>query len=170
MMPAFYIIYTVKDAKGKTATTEVKIPTTFNIANIIEFAGALAVIINALIKGQIVAISIVATINMSDLVGLRTSPLADSDVEEKASFGFSSDAGFDSGLMLPTFNEDFFVAGTRDVDLADAAVIDFTEAMLLGISTSPGPVVVTPSDAHGDDLDLFKYGYEVFMASGRRRR
>lgn len=170
MMPAFYIIYTVKDAKGKTATTEVKIPVTFDIANIIEFAGALAIIINALIKGQIVAISLVATINMSGLSGLRTSPLADSDVEEKASFGFVSDAGFDTGLMLPTFNEDFFVTGSRDVDLADAAVIDFTEAMLLGISTSPGPVVVTPSDAHGDDLDLFSYGYEVFMASGRRKR
>lgn len=170
MMPAFYIIYTVKDAKGKTATTEVKIPTTFNIANIIEFAGALAIIINALIKGQIVAISIVATINMSGLSGLRTSPLADSDVEEKASFGFQTDAGFDTGLMLPTFNESYFITGSRDVDLTDPDVIDFTEAMLLGISTSPGAIVVTPSDAHGDDLDLFDYGYEMFMSSGRRKR
>lgn len=169
MMPAFYIVYTVKDAKGKTATTEIKIPTTFNMANIVQFAGALAILINALIKGQIIAISIIATINMSGLSGLRTAPLADSDVEEKASFGFSTDAGFDTGLMLPTFNEDFLVSGSRDVDLADAAVIDFTEAMMLGISTSPGPVVVTPSDAHGDDIDLFRYGYEVFMASGRRK-
>lgn len=169
MMPAFYIIYTIKDAKGKTATTEVKVPTSFDIANIVEFAGALAVIFNALIKGQLVAISIVATISMSGLVGLRTAPLADSDVEEKASFGFTTDAGFDTGLMLPTFNEDFLIAGTRDVDLTDAAVIDLTEAMLLGISTNPGPVVVTPSDAHGDDVDIFRYGYEVFMASGRRK-
>jgi hypothetical protein len=169
MMPAFYIIYTVKDAKGKTATTEIKIPTTFNITNIVNFAGAMAILINTLIKGQIIAISIVATINMSSIISIRSAPLADSDVEEKASFGFSTDAGFDTGLMLPTFNEDFLVSGTRDVDLTDAAVIDFTEAMLLGISTAPGPVVTTPSDAHGDDLDLFRFGYEVFMASGRRK-
>lgn len=170
MMPAFYIIYTVKDAKGKTATTEIKVPTTFNMANIVQFAGALALLINALIKGQIVAISIVATVNMSGLVGLRTAPEADSDVEEKASFGFQTDAGFDTGLMLPTFNEAYFISGSRDVDLTDPDVIDFTEAMLLGISTSPGPVTVTPSDAHGDDIDLFDYAYEMFMASGRRKR
>lgn len=169
-MLAFVCIFTFKDAKGKTATTEVKVPLTFDLANVIEFVGALAIIYNTLTKGQIVAITIGVAINMAGLVGLRTAPLADSDVEEKASFGFVTDAGFPTGFELPTFNEDYLIAGSRDVDLTDPDVIDLTEAILLGISTTPGPVTVTPSDAHGDDIDLFSYGYEVFMASGRRKR
>jgi len=169
-MLAIYIIYTIKDAKGKTATTEVKVPLTIALANALAFAAAMAVLINNLTKGAIVAISLVINVNIASIVGIRTTPDADSDVEEKVSFGFLTDAGFPTGLDIPTADEVIFVTGSRDVDLTNTDVIDFTEAMLLGLSTTPGPVVVTPTDAHGDDIDIYSYGYELFAASGRRKR
>ena len=165
-MLALKLVYTIRDAKGKEATTEIKIPLTISLTNAINFAGAMAVLIDALIKGQIVNISIIASVTMSSLTGIKTVPDADSDVEEKGAFGFVTDAGFPTAVNLPTFNEDFVLAGSDVIDLADAAVIDFTEAMLLGITAG---VLVQPVDAHGDDIDLFSYGYERFQASGRRR-
>lgn len=165
-MLALKLVYTIRDEKGKEATTEIKIPLSISLANAINFAGAMAVLINALVTGAIVNISIIATVDLSSLVGLRTSPLAGSDVEEKGAFGFKTDVGFPTSVQLPTFNEDFVIAGSDLIDLTDAAVIDFTEAMLLGITAG---VLVEPVDAHGDDIDLFEYGYERFRSSGRRR-
>lgn len=165
-MLALRLVYTVRDAKGKEATTEIKIPLTISLANAINFAGAMAILINDLTKGAIVNISIIATVDLSSLVGLRTTPLADSDVEEKGAFGFITDTGFPTAVNLPTFDETFVVAGSDIIDLTATEVIDFTEAMLLGITAG---VLVEPVDAHGDDVDLFSYGYERFRSSGRRR-
>lgn len=165
-MLALRLVYTIRDAKGKEATTEIKIPLSISLANAINFAGAMAILIDNLTKGQIVNISIIASVDLGSLVGLRTAPLADSDVEEKGAFGFVTDAGFPTSVNLPTFDETYLMAGTDVVDLTDADVIDFTEAMLLGITAG---VLVQPCDAHGDDIDLFSYGYERFRSSGRRR-
>jgi hypothetical protein len=165
-MMVIKIVYTVRDAKGKEATTEVKIPITISLTNAITFATAMAVLIDALMKGQIVNISIVVGVQLSGIVGIKTVPDADSDVEEKGAFGFITVEGFPTSVNIPTFDEAFVTAGSDVIDLADAAVIDFTEAMLLGLTAG---VLVEPVDAHGDDIDLFSYGYERFQASGRRR-
>ena len=73
-MMVIKIVYTVRDAKGKEATTEVKIPITISLTNAITFATAMAVLIDALMKGQIVNISIVVGVQLSGIVGIKTVP------------------------------------------------------------------------------------------------
>lgn len=160
----FSILFSIRDAKGATATTEMGVPDTVSLANLTAFAAALAPLINDIIKGAITRIGLVLAIDLPG--GLRTTPDATSDVEEGARFQFSTENGFYSSMRLPTFDEQFIVAGSNAVDLEDADVDAFTTAMLEGITVNS--TLVEPVDIRGEDLVAMRSAKESFLSSRGR--
>src|ERR1044072_3759247 len=107
--PHIFVNTTVRDAKGKNSSFEYKFPTTAasaaNIAALIDAAKTGATLADAIIKGRIVDVSIGIKVDLSAL-SLKSTPTADSDVEEGARFQFNTAADALTGFRLPTFDED----------------------------------------------------------------
>jgi hypothetical protein len=98
---------------------------------------------------------------------LNTSPGTGADVEEGARFQFQTAGGFATGHRVATFTEAKIVPGSRDVDLVDADVSAWTNALVSGIDTSGagGSGVVSASDARNDDIVSLKFAREQFQSS-----
>lgn len=162
---AYTIMYSIVDEKGKTSTTEVKIPGATTWTNAVIFAQQLALLIDDLIVGAITRIGITADVELPG--GLTASAAANSDVEEGARFQFRTENGFFSGLRLPTFDEAKIAAGTRGVNLADADVAAFVTAMEDGIDLTSygGSGTVQPCDGREEDLVTLEFAREQFLSS-----
>lgn len=160
---AFVLLYSIQDNKAATSTMEINVPDSFALANVIDFAADMALLINAVITGAIRRIGVGILITLPG--GLRTTPDPDSDVEEGARFQFLTAGGFPTSFRIPTFDEDFIQAGTRAVDTADTAVATLVTAMISGAATTPGPITVTPSDKREEDIVALVSAQEQFMSS-----
>lgn len=167
MALAIKIIYTAVDDKGATATTEVKVPTGFTIAQYTEFAQSMAQFIDAIIGGRITSANFCVGVDISGL-GLKAAALVSSDVEEKGFFQYSTAGGFHTRLQLPALNEGFVSLGSDDIDVTDPDVLAFDQAMVLGIAVT-GPATIQPTDEREDDITARDFAREVFRASGSRR-
>ncbi|MCZ7544890.1 MAG: hypothetical protein M5R40_15810 [Anaerolineae bacterium] len=162
---AFTVMLSVIDEKGKTSTTEVKLPTATVWADAVIMAQQIALLIDPLILGAITRVGVTADVELP--VGLAASASANSDVEEGARFQFRTENGFYTGLRLPTFDESLIVAGTRGVDLTDTDVAAFVAAMEDGIDTSGygGTDTVEPCDARDEDIVSLEFAREQFLSS-----
>lgn len=160
------IIVTFRDAKGKTATTEIKIPTGLDLDNMIEFAQDMIEIIDAMTRGAIISVTLGIGIDISAL-SLTSTPFADADVEEKGQFQFQTAGGFYTTVNIPTFNEDNVLAGTDAIDQTDVDVSPFIVAMTDGIELTDMSTV-EPCDSREDDIVALVYARERFRASGKR--
>ena len=160
------IIYTVRDQKGKTATTEIKIPTGISIGNMIEFAQDMAVLIDAITNGQIVSVTIGIGVDIGSL-GLTAAPGSTADVEEKGSFQFRTAGGFFTQVNIPCISDTNVVAGSDALDQTDADILAFRDAMLTGLVLTDTSVV-QPCDSREDDIVSLVYARERFRASGKR--
>lgn len=152
-------VFTIRDAKGARSTVEINIDVA-TIANAQTFITAFAPLLDALILGVIerVGICILATLPG----GLRAVPTLGSDVEEGARFMYNTVSGYKTGFRVPTFNEAFLVDGTQRVDLADADVIAFNNAIEDGLAT------FEPSDYRGDDIVALRSALESFQKTRTR--
>lgn len=95
---------------------------------------------------------------------------ANSDVEEKCEMTFISDNGFITRILIPTFKETLYIAGSKLVNLASQVVIDFIMTVLQGADAIPG-VGEDRFDFttnRGEDLHALIGAEEAF--AGRRRR
>jgi len=166
MAHAIKVIYSIRDNKGKLATTEVKAPTGKTIAQYQEFAQKLGTLINNVVIGQIVNVSIAFTVDISTQ-GWAASPGLTSDVEEKGVFQYLTVGGFNTGVALPTWSDLLVANGSDAVDLTDPDVIAFNAAMLTGV-TLVDTSVISPCDAREDDIASLVFARERFRASGKR--
>lgn len=159
------VMYSIQDEKGKTSTTEINMPTATTFTDASIMAGEMALLVDAMITGQITRIGIVATVDLP--VTLKAAPLANSDVEEGARFQFRTINGFFSGLRLPTFDEAAIVAGSKAVDLTDGDVTAFVTAMVdgLDITGAGGSGVIQPADKRNEDLTALEFAKEQFLSS-----
>lgn len=155
---AFAILYSVVDEKGAQSTFEVNLPTATAFADVVTFAGSMAQLVNPLITGAITRIGVAFTVPIPG-TGVRAAPLADSDVEEGARFQYRTAGGFLTALRLPTFNEAFVQAQSRNVDLLDVAVAPFNTAMIAGIAGEQ------PSDKREEDIVALDFAREQFQSS-----
>lgn len=167
-MPAYSVIFSFRDAKGKSSTTEVNIPTGLTLANMTIFAQEMAKLIDPLITGVITRIGL--AINIALPAGLAANPLSTSDVEEGGKFQFSTAGGYYTGLRIPTWMESLVSAGSDDINTLDADVAAFVAAMMSGIDlTTATPVAgtgtVTPTDGRGDDITALVNAKEQFVNS-----
>lgn len=160
--PHVFVVYSIKDAKGKISITKVNFPDSADIAIVKIFARSTAEFINNIIKGQIVDIGIGLSVDMSGLT-LRAAPDPDSDVEEGARFTWRAATGALTNFRLPTFDEAFLVSGTKNVDTADAAVDTFVDRIIEG--HTEGLINVSPSDDRGSDIVSLDAARESFTAS-----
>lgn len=159
----FKIIYTIVDAKGTESDTSINFPTSYNFGDVRLFAEQSAARINQLITGKIVRIGIGFTVDLPS--GLRAVAAANSDVEEGARFQFRTAGGYHTAMRLPTFDESYIVPGTREVDLTDADVTDFTDSMVTGAPVVALGGVLSPSDTRDDDIVELKAARESFQSS-----
>jgi len=165
---AFSVLYSIEDAKGAVSTTEVNVPLSLAWLDVTLFATALAPMIDSLIKGRITRVGVCATLPLPGTLKGTADPT--SDVEEGARFQFITANGYPTAMRLPTFDEQFIIAGTTEVDQTDANVSTFLQSMESGINTSGngGAGVVEPCDKREDDIDALRFAREAFQASRSR--
>lgn len=166
MTHAVQIIYTIKDNKGKLATCTIKVPTGLTVANYLEFGQEMGTLINNIVIGQIVSVGVALTVDL--LPGWSQTPGVTSDVEEKASWQYMAAGNWRTGTKVPTLSELLVVDGSDNLDLTDAAIIAFNDAMIDGILLPVGAITVQPCDARENDIESLVFGREVFRASGKR--
>lgn len=169
------VLISVRDAKGKISTTEVKfsVGNTFSVRGLEVIAQRIAELVAPLLAGQIVRIGVALSFELPASLGVSgdntLSP--DSDVEEGARFQFRTAGGYTTSLRLPTFYESKLISGTDQVNLTDADVAAFVNAMVDQISVTDGPdtYIVNPSDYRGDGIVHLVFAREQFISTRRRR-
>lgn len=160
------VIVTVRDRKGKTSTTEIKIPTGLTLANMIEFAQDLASLIDPITSGQIINVGIGIRVDLSSL-GLTAAAGTTADVEEKGQFQFGTALGTYTTVNIPCIGDLDVVDGSDELDQSDADIAAFITAMTGGI-TLTDTSVVQPTDAREEDITSLVYARERFRSSGKR--
>lgn len=164
MAVPFSLIYTVRDAQGDTSTTQVHMPTAFNLAQYTEFAASMATLIDAMLHGRVETAELCLS---ADLSGLTSNTiLTTSDVEEVAAFVGRTTEGRPVEVNIPALNDGVVVAGTNQLDLADPSVAAFITMLEDGIAVTGG--TATPCDVGEDDIDTVISATKEVRGSGKR--
>jgi len=167
------VILTIEDAKGKQATTEFHLADGLSIAQLGAAAQALAQLVEPMIRGRIVAISVGFKVALPVFGAGDGNALQDyADVEEGARFQFRTDNGFPTAQRIPCFDEALIVVGTDQVDTSDSAVSAYINAMLdqLSVGSGGSAFTVILQDARGEAISTLASARESFQASRRNRR
>lgn len=157
--------FTIVDGKGAKSTTSFNLPDGLLSASYSEIALGLAQQIKNIITGGIVSAQVCFAVDISSITDVA---LADplSDVEEGATFVWNSVGGFHSSNRIATFDEQFILTGTRQVDVLDATIIDFIGAIEEGITTT-GEGTPDFTDYRGADITGYYSARESFQRSRR---
>lgn len=134
-----------------------------NLSNAVE---ALALLVEPLIMGQIVAAGFTIEVPLNGvIVGAAANVLA--DVQEKAVFAFRTANGFLKRISIPTFAETLFTGGGsgHDVDITDPDVAAFVDAMEDGIdlAAAGGVGLVGVVDTRDEDLVSLESAVQLFV-------
>lgn len=161
--PHAFVTYSVQDAKGQVRPFIINFPVAVDIGVLrTNFVPTTATLLNAIMKGKIVQAGIGLAVDLSSAT-IRATPDADSDVEEGAYFGWKAGNGADTGFRIPTFDEAFLVAGSKQVDLANEDVDDFVQRIIEGQTVAL--TNVSPSTDRGEDIEEISTAYEQFKSS-----
>jgi len=135
----------------------IPVPGTTAVADAIDFAEAMILLIEPLLAGTL------RDARISIGVGFTpwASALSTADVQEKARFVFRTVGGFVKSISLPTFVESLFSAGSKDVDLTDTDVAAFVTAMIDGITVA-STETVEPSDVREADITELEAASEAW--------
>lgn len=163
MAIAVKVVYSFVDDKGKTATSEVKVPLGFSIAQYIEFAEEMGLLIDAAVNTQMTSIAISLGVTLPG--GLQSGAGVGADVEEKGAFQFSTVGGWKTRVNLPGLTESLVIAGTDAIDETDAAVAALITAFESGITLPIAGGTLSPCDAREDDIVSLDFARERFRAS-----
>lgn len=160
---AYSVVFNFMDGKGKESFTKVRVPTTFAIADYIEFAQFVAQEFLDLSTGRITSVSIVVGLDLSTGTFKAVADVL-ADVFEKALFTFNTVlAGFRSKFKFPTWDESNTIDGTDQIDTSDIAVAAFITAYEAGIVTTGGTINFTDSRENvADSNDIAR---EIFRKS-----
>jgi len=160
-MPVFTLNLVIQDEKGLKSTVSINFDGTNDeiaLADLEWATGQVAPIVEDLITGAIVGVGWTYTPAFPS--GLRAAPLADSDVEEGGKFIFTSTPPYITSVRIPTLDETLVVNPTKDINLANAAVIAFVNLMEDGLTHVALPMPVT--DYRGEDVTVLKSAREQF--------
>ena len=157
---------TVRDDKGEESVVTLYTTDGFTLPQLIGAVVAIAPLVKNLIGGGIVHASLSIDVDLSGISGIADIE-PNSDVEEGALFFFETATGFDKRNRLPTFLEEFVVAGTKQVDMSAIEVAAFTNAIIAGVTS--GAATVTFTDNRSVDLSIVGDAYESFQSSRSSR-
>ena len=161
------LTYSVEDAKGKTGSFIMHFPDNTDIPGLIGdgvFAQTTAQLIDPLIDGVIKDAGAVIGVDISGL-GLKTSAISGSDVEEGALFTFRSTEGAPTKFRLPTFDETYGLETGQAVDTSAPDVDSFIQRIING--DTQGATTVRFADSRGNNVDNLVSAKDSFR---RRKR
>lgn len=162
MARATQIIYSFVDDKGKTSSTRVSVPTNLTIADWTTFAIEMGNNLTSLSTGVLTKISICVPVDITVGTTLKAVANAAADVANKVLMIFrTAVAGFKARFNIPTYDEQYSIAGTDKLDSAainPAAIISIMEA---GYTTAT-PADVNFTDSRGNAYGTFDKGLEKF--------
>jgi len=156
MALAIAVHFTITDAKNKSSTTTVHVPTGFSLAQYLEFGTAMGQIIADLSDGVLTGISVSIPLSLS---GATIRAVADivADIAKKGLLiAGSAIGGLFARFNLPTYDEGHTVANTDEIDMADSDVAAFV-AVLEG-----GAGGASPCDLRGNNLTDVLSAREIF--------
>lgn len=157
MALAVAINFTIEDAKGKSATTPVHVPTGFTISQYLEFASAMGQVIADLNDGILTSISVSLPLSLSGAT-LRAAAAIAADVGKKALLvATGAISGLFARFNIPTYDESHSIDNTDEIDMADADVA----ALVAIIEGGAGGAL--PSDLRGNDLTDVLSAREIFQ-------
>lgn len=166
---AYKLGFEFQDAKSKTSSSTVWVPSGFTQAQYESFAqdwiDNAAQIALGIITGAKICIRV--PIGSIDQTG---KPAAASDVEEVGEYIFESAAGFKTQMNLPAYDEADTLPNSDAIDQADAGPAALISAMLNGVTLTDTVTVVEPCDIGGSDIDTLLSATERFRNSGKFRR
>lgn len=150
------IVLIYKDAKGGEAQSLINIENQDEESDISQQIAAAVqhqLDIDALTEAQIIRCGVLIDVPLHG--SLKTSPVANSDLEAGALFIFKADNNFSTQTRIPAFAESKFVTASPEVDLTDSDVQDFVTNMLdgynsLDVQTSRGEDVVILASSKKD--------------------
>lgn len=166
MAIALEVIYSIEDDDGDIATTSIKVPNGFSIAQYTEFAAAMADIVQNLLDGALRSADLCLSVDIS-AIGNNTLVEA-SNADEIAAFQFITTDSRRVNVNLPAYSADnFTIAGSDDLDQSDADVMAFITAMTSGLAVTGG--TIEPCDVGEDDIVDLLTAREAYRSSGRRK-
>jgi hypothetical protein len=163
---AIGILFTFRDGKGETSSTQVNLPSSTSTADAILFGQQMATLLDPMINGAIARVGIVLDVDVSGL-GLTASASGISDVEEGARFQFRTSGNHFTSMRVPTFIDTLITAGGNAVDQVNVDVAAFLTAMEGGIDLTGvgGSGTVAPSDTRDEDIVATTSAKEAFQSS-----
>lgn len=163
--PTTTIVYVCRDNDGKNSPAELTIPGATTPAAAQAFATALRPLVAALLDSVIVGQNVIFG-SYEDAIAIT----ARCDVEDKGLFLFNTANGQPASIALPSISETVLQPNNEDIDLTNAAVAAFIDAMTLGLGTP----LVQPVNAGGADLVGIKAAYKQNrrsqLSAGRGRK
>lgn len=153
-MPLVNVIsFRINDAKGESQRTKLYTPVGATIPELQALIDLYAVELDAITMGQITAVT--AQVTMVLPGGLKTGPVANSDIQEGANMRFDVAASnYTHSIRVPALVQSLFSG--REVNIADVAVTDWATVV------SDGTAAVDPTDSKGGDLLTLLSGKKTF--------
>lgn len=166
MALTYSIVYEFEDDSGDVGTTEVNIPTSFALADYIEFGQGMATFLDNITSGIIRSAALAVDVDLSSVT--NNTAAVGSDVEELGSFQYSTAQNRRVQVNVAGLIETTVLPNSDDLDvIGNANVAAFNNAMLNGIAVTAGTII--PCDVGSDDLTSLVYAREAFRSSGVRR-
>jgi hypothetical protein len=163
---AIEIVYTVEDASGDQATTQIRVAGEPTVAGLNGFGAGYATALNNIIAGIIRSAVAFLKPAFSSLTGNLIG--ADSDVEHIGKFEFVALNGQRVKVNVPCLAEVTIGATTSDsLDQAQVNVAAFLAAMETGIGVTGG--TISPCDIGESSISDTVFAREAFKNSGARR-
>ena len=163
-MAAVSVNFTFLDAKGKSSTTRIHVPTGFSFAQYIAFAQAMAQLVANLSEGAITEVSVSVPLDLSGAT-LKAVALGIADVAKKALLSATSIvSGLFAKWFLPTYDESHTLANSDILDPADTDVAALVTILEDGINVSG--TIITPRDLRGNPIDTVTLAREIFRKFG----
>jgi len=130
-----------------------------------EFALAFAQVLDDIIDGAIVKISLTTLLDLP--AGIKGAGDPGADVEEGAEFSWTTAVGYPSTNRVPTFKESQFseAGDSKQVNQANTEVAAFINAVLLGLAVTGGQA--QPCDSHNVDLTVLRGARSMFQKERR---
>lgn len=155
-------IYFLVEEAGSTdlGRIEIPFPSTISMADAQDLVTAILPILYPLLNGRIAQAGVSFGLDIG-ASGLNVTA-AIADLRDKARFAFSASgaAGIFPKLMtLPTYNEDYTLPGTKELDITDPDVDAFVDLMVSGIAVVSG--TIQPVDSREYDLFSLRYAVEL---------
>lgn len=164
MALAVTVNYSFTDAKGKSSSTKIRVPSGFSVAQYTEFAIAMGQLLSNISDGAITEISVGVPIDLSGAT-IRAVANNVADVAKKALFMMGGAiAGLVSKMFVPTFDESNTTSGSDSIDRADPDVSAFVAILENGVNV--GGFNIGPVDMRGNPLDTVTDQREIFRKFG----